>query len=255
MRDVLVLCYHALSPRWAADLSITPEAFERQIGHLISRGWRPTTFTDAVLGTGPGRAVAITFDDAFASVNRYAAPILDRHRAPATVFAPTAFMDGDVSLVWPGVDHWTATEFAPELQAMDWDDLRSLADRGWEIGSHTCTHPHLTTLDDEALGRELSESRARCERELGSCRSIAYPFGDVDGRVARAAAAAGYETGAKLAADLRDEGRLLHPRVGIYHPDDWRRFRLKVARPVRRLRAAGRPSRPAGRRSPAPPAA
>ena len=29
MSDLLVLCYHAVSPRWQADLSITPEALER----------------------------------------------------------------------------------------------------------------------------------------------------------------------------------------------------------------------------------
>ncbi len=237
MRDVAVLCYHAVSPRWNADLSITPAALDRHIGHLISRGWSATTFTDAVLGTAPGRVLAVTFDDAFASVKEYAEPILARRGVPATVFAPTAFMDGGPDLEWPGVSHWKETEFADELQAMGWDDLRRLAEAGWEIGSHTCTHPHLTTLPDEALARELSDSRARCAQELGlECRSIAYPYGDVDGRVSAAAAAAGYEAGAKLSADLRPEGPLRFPRVGIYYPDGWLRFRFKLALPVRRLR-------------------
>lgn len=237
MRDVVVLCYHAVSPRWEADLSVTPAALDRQIGYLLSRGWTATTFTDAVLGTSRGRVLAVTFDDAFASVKEYAAPILARHGAPATVFAPTRFVDGGAHLEWPGVAHWKQTEFAGELAAMDWSDLRRLADSGWEIGSHTCTHPPLTGLDDEALTGELADSRARCAKELGrACRSIAYPYGDVDERVAAAAAAAGYETGARLSADLRREGPLLFPRVGIYNPDGWRRFRLKLARPVRLAR-------------------
>jgi hypothetical protein len=41
----LVLCYHALSPTWEAELSITPDAFERQIELLLRRGWHPATFT------------------------------------------------------------------------------------------------------------------------------------------------------------------------------------------------------------------
>ncbi len=237
MGEVIVLCYHAVSPDWDADLSVTPETLDRQIGFLVRRGWRATTFTDAVLGRSPGRALAITFDDAFASVRSHAAPILHRHGVPATVFAPTAFMDGGTDLEWPGVAHWKESDFAGELAALDWSELRELAQAGWEIGSHTCTHPHLTTLDDTTLGEELTRSRERCTQELGRpCRSIAYPYGDVDARVAAAAAGAGYEAGAKLAADLRHEGPLRFPRVGIYHPDDWRRFRLKVAGPVRRLR-------------------
>jgi peptidoglycan/xylan/chitin deacetylase (PgdA/CDA1 family) len=237
MADVIVLCYHAVSPRWDADLSVTPDVLDRQLGYLLARGWRATTFTDAVRGRMPGRSLAVTFDDAFASVARLALPILARHGIPATVFAPTGFMDGGAQLAWSGTDHWRASPFADELAAMDWDGLRALADAGWEIGSHTCTHPRLTSLDDVALAGELTESRERCARELGRpCRSIAYPYGDVDARVAAAAAAAGYEAGAKLAADLRDEGPLRFPRIGIYHPDAWARFRLKVAGPVRRLR-------------------
>ncbi|HTU96747.1 MAG TPA: polysaccharide deacetylase family protein [Solirubrobacteraceae bacterium] len=241
MAQVLVLCYHALSVDWDADLSVTPEAFERHIAFLLRRGWRPATFSQAVVDRRPGRVVAVTFDDAFASVRDRAAPILDRLGVPATVFAPTAFMDGGADLEWPGVAHWQQSPFASELAAMDWADLRRLADAGWEIGSHTHTHPHLTTLDDDALRRELVASREFCAEALDRpCRSIAYPYGDVDERVAAAAAAAGYEAGAKLSADLHDEGPLRAPRIGIYHPDTWRRFRLKVAGPVRRLRRSSR---------------
>lgn len=239
MRQVLVLCYHALSPDWDADLAIPPSAFDRQVGHLLRRGWRAVTFTEAVTGTEPGRLLAITFDDAFASVRRYAEPILARHGAVATVFAPTDFMDGGAQLQWDGIAHWRRTGFAGELEAMDWSDLRDLADGGWEIGSHTCSHPSLPTLDDEGLARELTRSRARCADELGrECRSIAYPYGDLDPRVVAAAAAAGYEAAARLSGDLRPAGPLAFPRVGIYHSDSGPRFRLKAATPVRWLRAS-----------------
>ena len=77
---------------------------------------------------------------------------------------------------------------------MDWDELRSLADDGIEIGSHTVSHPHLTRLDDATLRLELVDSRERVEDEIGRpCRFLAYPFGEEDGRVRRAARDAGYE--------------------------------------------------------------
>ena len=53
MGELIVLCYHAVSPDWDADLSVTPETLDRQIGYLVHRGWRATTFTDAVFGRSP----------------------------------------------------------------------------------------------------------------------------------------------------------------------------------------------------------
>jgi len=239
MSDVLVLCYHALSERWEAALSVTPTALERQVGLLLRRGYRPTTFTQAVLAPPAPRTLAITFDDAFASVKTYAAPVLAALGAVATVFAPTAFMDGEGALRWPGLEEWLATDHAGELAAMSWAQLRELADAGWEIGSHTRTHPHLTQLDDVELARELEGSRADCERHLGrSCEAIAYPYGDVDQRVAAAAQRAGYAVGAALSSRLAPLGPHRQPRVGVYHGDDPLRFRLKVARVLRLARAS-----------------
>ena len=239
MRDVVVLCYHAVSPSWEADLSVSPDQLERQIGHLLGRGWRPVTFAEAVLDPPAARTLSITFDDAFASVNRYALPILERHGAPATVFAPTAYMDGGARFAWPGVEHWEQTPSANELEAMDWVDLRRLAEKGWEIGSHTRTHPHLTQLDDAALRQELEASRGEVTDRLGrECRTIAYPYGDVDERVVAVARSAGYLAGAALSTALTRLGPHRQPRVGIYRGDSWARFGLKMVRPMRELRAS-----------------
>jgi peptidoglycan/xylan/chitin deacetylase (PgdA/CDA1 family) len=238
MPDVIVLCYHAVSPTWDAELSVTPDDFERQVGHLLRRGWRAVTFAEAVLAPPAPRTLSITFDDAFASVKRYAVPILARYGAPATVFAPTAFMDRGGPLLWPGIEQWQRTSSAGELDAMDWADLGALAELGWEIGSHTRTHPHLTQLDDAALHQELEASREELNDRLHrSCDTIAYPYGDVDARVVGAARSAGYGAGAALSSALTPLGPQRHPRVGIYHDDSWRRFQLKAARPMRRLRA------------------
>ena len=36
---------------------------------------------------------------------------------------------------------------------MSWDQLGGLAEAGWEIGSHTRTHPHLTQVGDDGAAR------------------------------------------------------------------------------------------------------
>jgi peptidoglycan/xylan/chitin deacetylase (PgdA/CDA1 family) len=238
VNQVVVLCYHAVSPTWSAPLSVTPDALDQQLTTLTRRGWHGVTFRQAVLGPHAPRTLAVTFDDAFASVLTLAHPILAALGLPATVFAPTAFMSGR-RLSWPGIDHWAATAAAPELTGMTWSQLGLLADQGWEIGSHTHTHPRLTQLDDGALRDELERSRAECAEHVpGAGETIAYPYGDVDERVAAAAGAAGYAAGATLSRSLAQVGAYRWPRVGIYRVDRGWRFELKTNHAVRLLRAS-----------------
>lgn len=237
--DVLVLCYHAVSPTWDATLSVTPEALERQLSRLVRSGWRSAPFTAAVLDPPFDRTLAITFDDAFASVEAWAAPILSRLGLTGTVFVPSAYVTQGSDLAWQGTRHWQATDHAAELAPMSWSGLGSLMEQGWEIGSHTCTHPHLTQCSDADLRAELEDSRAECERQLGAgCRALAYPYGEVDVRVQRFARRAGYDVAARLSHRLDSPTCLSWPRVGIYQRDTPLRFLLKSSRWTRRLRSS-----------------
>ena len=239
MVDVMVLCYHAVSPSWAASLSVTPDALERQLSWLTARGWQGTTFHEAVMAPVAPRTLAVTFDDAFSSVLDLAYPILQSLGLPATVFVPTSFVSSGKPLCWPGIDVWAGTPDAVELGCLSWDALGQLAQEGWEIGSHTCTHPHLTAIGADVVRAELAQSRAEVSEHLGGdCLSIAYPYGDVDHRVAEAAADAGYRVGASMSSHLAQLGSLRWPRLGIYHVDGFDRFRLKTTRPMRWLRGS-----------------
>jgi len=64
---------------------------------------------------------------------------------------------------------------------------------GWEIDSHTLTHPDLTTLSGAALRHELVGSRKRL-RELFGVRAnfFCYPSGRYDQAVIAAVKDAGY---------------------------------------------------------------
>jgi peptidoglycan/xylan/chitin deacetylase (PgdA/CDA1 family) len=239
MEDQLVLCYHAVSATWPATLSVTPDALAQQLGELAQRGYRGARFTDVVEGRATGRVLAVTFDDNYRSVLELAKPILDRHGFPGTLFVPTDWPEDRRPMRWPGIDGWLGTAHEPEMESLTWAELRELADAGWEIGSHTCSHPHLPTLDDAELARELGDSKARVEQQLGRpCTSIAYPYGDVDARVAAATEAAGYRAAGTIPRVLPAPRPLLWPRTPIFHGDDIRRFRRKVSPAIRRLRAS-----------------
>ncbi len=236
MGDTLVLCYHALSSDWEAPLCVPPSRLERQLAFLVERGYRGATFTEAVTAGRSGKTLAVTFDDGFRSVLDLAAPILSKLDLPGTIFLPTAFMDGSALLVWQGIDHWLDGPHEHELAPLSWDDARSLAGLGWEIGSHTRSHPDLTQLDDSALADELEGSRRECEQRLGKlCTSLAYPYGRRDARVIRAAQRAGYLCGASLPRRLHGQRDLDWPRVGVYRNDSPGRFEAKVSRLRRHL--------------------
>jgi peptidoglycan/xylan/chitin deacetylase (PgdA/CDA1 family) len=239
VNDQLVLCYHAVSPTWPADLSLPADRFEAQLRALLDRGYRGVTFSEATSPDGRGQVFAVTFDDAYRSVIELAYPILSRLGLPATVFAPTDFIGSERPMAWPGIDRWLGGAHEHELTPMGADELGTLLTAGWEIGSHTRSHPRLTSLPDDALQGELEGSRARLEELLSSpCRSLAYPFGDVDARVVRAARMAGYARAATLVPYPWHPHPLLWPRVGVYHVDSPRRFALKVSPLARRARLA-----------------
>jgi peptidoglycan/xylan/chitin deacetylase (PgdA/CDA1 family) len=172
---VLIVTYHAVTSP-ASPVACPPRRFEQDI-----TGLREAHFTFVTLDevadwldgtkTLPPRPVAITFDDAYASVVTEALPVLVRHRVPATVFAIGARIGGDNQ--WPG--QWRSISRQP---LADRAGLAELAAAGIAIGSHSWTHPVLTELDAAAATREIVESADRLEQLLGTeVRHFAYPYG------------------------------------------------------------------------------
>jgi peptidoglycan/xylan/chitin deacetylase (PgdA/CDA1 family) len=239
LSDLAVLCYHAVSRDWDAALSLTPDVLERQLTFLSRRGYRGLPASEALDGPPSGRVVAITFDDAYRSVLELAKPILDRLDMRASVYVPTDWPGRDRPMSWPGIAHWVGGPHERELACMSWEELRGLAGEGWEVASHTCSHPRLAELaTEDEIARELEESRRVCEERLGRpCRSIAYPYGSYDERVVEAAGRAGYDFGLTLPHGLHGPRPLAWPRIGIYHADTTWRWRLKLSPTVRRARA------------------
>jgi peptidoglycan/xylan/chitin deacetylase (PgdA/CDA1 family) len=70
-----------------------------------------------------------------------------------------------------------------------WDELRSLASRGYEFASHTVTHPRLAVLDDANLIYELEKSRQDILDHLGFRHtfSVECPYGTENERAVHAA--------------------------------------------------------------------
>lgn len=237
MKDLVVLCYHGISESWPAKTAVAPGDFEDQLSDLVSRGYAGATFSEALTAPAHGRTLVVTFDDAHASVLEHAVPVMDRLGVPGTVFVPTDFPAERRLLAWDGYDVWLGTAHEQELRCMGWDDLRQLAAKGWEIGSHTCSHAVLPNLDDDRLTAELTESRLECERQIGApCRSLAYPEGWCDDRSAVAVRDCGYLFAATVAQGPTPPLPYRWPRIPMRSGQDARHVRRRIA--ARRLVAS-----------------
>ena len=116
----------------------------------------------------PSSMITFTFDDGCLSTYTKAFPILEKYSYPATVFIITS------TLGEPGY--------------MTIEQVLDLADKGWEIGSHTVSHPDLTQLTDYQLNYELLESKRYLESFGLKVENFASPYGKYDERVIKAVA-------------------------------------------------------------------
>jgi peptidoglycan/xylan/chitin deacetylase (PgdA/CDA1 family) len=67
-----------------------------------------------------------------------------------------------------------------EHDLASWEELGRLDPRLVSIGSHTLTHPILTTLTEPEAEVEIGESRRLIEKRLGrACEFFCYPNGDI----------------------------------------------------------------------------
>jgi peptidoglycan/xylan/chitin deacetylase (PgdA/CDA1 family) len=146
-----------------------------------------------------GRYFCVTFDDGYKNCFTNALPILLDNEATAIFFIPTELIDLS-SETGAGI----AREFYPGeaavLEFLTWRECRRLADAGMAIGSHTVSHARLSDLSETAVERELKESKAVIERELGRpCSHFSPPGGKPDadfitGRDPRIAREVGYRS-------------------------------------------------------------
>jgi peptidoglycan/xylan/chitin deacetylase (PgdA/CDA1 family) len=183
-------------------LSTSPDEFRRHLDLLD--GWHVLSLDEGVRRlrdrTLPPRAVALTFDDGYASVGEVAWPLLKERGRPAVLYAVSGYLDGGRRFPWD------ADDGAPLLSA---GALRDLHADGLTVGSHTVSHRWLPHLAPDEVRREVTGSKAALEDLLGApVTSFAYPMGGWDAASVAAVADAGYATAVTV-----DRGRVYAQRL------------------------------------------
>ena len=200
-RPVPILMYHVIARRRPGapypGLYVTPARFRAQIRNLARLGYRAVTLHavyDAWHGLGvlPRRPVVLSFDDGYRSQFTVAAAALRRLR-------------------WPGVLNLVVAHMRRGASGLSAGMVRHMMGWGWEVDSHTLTHPDLTTLGPAALQREVAGSRAALRRRFHvPAAFFCYPSGRFDASVLAAVRRAGY-----LGATTTLPG-LARPRDGMF---------------------------------------
>jgi len=109
--------------------------------------------------------------------------------------------------------------------------IRGMREKRIRYGSHTVTHPDLTSIGERRLDYELTESKRFLESELREpVTSLAYPAGRFDDRVVKHVRMAGYLTawdkGGGPVTPSDDPYRL--PRVRVHGRTSINDFERKV---------------------------
>lgn len=140
----------------------------------------------------------------------------------------------------------TARAPAPRTPQLRCDELPALEAGGIAVGNHTLTHPCLDRCPEEKIRRELEASQQILTEALGHPpRTLAYPNGDEDPRVVRAAAECSFEAGFLFDHRLSDSSppnplRISRLRVGCGTSMDRFRIILSGLHPaLHRLRGGG----------------
>ncbi len=198
------------------------------MARLRVNGWRTVSIEDYIASLRgetdlPKHVFHISFDDGFSGVLEHAAPIMANYGFSGSVHIVTNLV-GENS-------YWEPWPNKGRYRHLTWDEIRELADMGWEIGSHGVSHRSFLLLDDTELKREMVESKAIIEDKLGRpCDVISVPYGHADKRIVNAAAAAGYSACLGLYVERRndeDNVRLLH-RTAVYVIDGPKAVSAKV---------------------------
>lgn len=230
-----VIVFHRVVERGAEDgITIALSRF-RKVSRMLQARYNVISATDMLdrirVGRGlTGREVVITFDDGYADNFELAAPVLADLSLPAVFFLTAGYVGTDKPFPWD-----SAKPIRP--RTMTWANARSLASAGFELGSHTWSHPDLGVTPVDQSPTELLKSRMLIEEMTGTrVRHFAYPFGgraNITQDWAKAVERAGYSSlfcgfGGSV---LTSTSPFWLPRIGGSHQRSLADLRIDIDRP------------------------
>jgi len=161
------------------ELYLPADAFANQMRYLAAHHFHAVTL-QAVWAywengaTLPIHPIVLSFDDGYRSQFTNAARTLRRYH-------------------WPGVLNLIVSHLHAGTYGLGPHMVQAMIAAGWEIDSHTSTHPDLTTLPASTMVREVEQSRRILRRLFNvPVNYFCYPAGRYNASVIATVRSAGY---------------------------------------------------------------
>lgn len=158
--DIPILMYHEIGEqkedvehnRWC----VSPENFKQQMQWLGENGYKTISLAELQEGIEKNRetgqkCIVLTFDDGRKGVYTYALPLLQEFGFMATVYIVPSWVEGQA----PAEESYSTF--------MSWEEIKELAKAGWEIGSHSHSHPDFSSRN---MGKGEREAELRRAEEI-----------------------------------------------------------------------------------------
>lgn len=168
IQTIPVLIYHQVTDPANAREIVSVKNFKAQMAYLKSNGFTTITTNEyAQWQKGnfvmPKKPLIIYTDDGRSSVYKNVVPIFDQYGYKGNIAVVTKYADKATYQGWPGY--------------MNWSQLKTLQNKGWEISSHSVDHIDMLTLSETAFRAQLSNSKTKIKANLGKTPiSFIFPF-------------------------------------------------------------------------------
>jgi peptidoglycan/xylan/chitin deacetylase (PgdA/CDA1 family) len=188
-KKVTILSYHSVVDR---DEPLRPDPYKQHIPlRLFQEHLDYLQHNRTVISLGdflrarrehrrlPNYSTILTFEDGFEDFYTVVAGQLRLRQLPAAVFVITDRAEGRLP---PNGESF-----------LSWQQVQELGRSGFEIGSHTCSHPRLPDLPLEEVTRELEDSRAAILNHVDSPQIVlSFPHGRTSESISQLAQCLGY---------------------------------------------------------------
>ena len=214
---VAIFCYHSIaSDDWR--YGVEKKAFIEQMEYLLKHR-QPITADDVLAHISGEKIITepsflLCFDDGYQDI------LSVREYLATCNIKPLLF-------VLSNPEEADFTELGTKRAFLSLEEIKSLQEDGWSIGSHGATHGDFWQLSEEQQYKEVDFSKKILEQQLGvSVQYFAYPRGRYDQSILEKVAQSGYRLGFSM-----DDGRVdqetnqfVIPRIGVDRTHSSREF-------------------------------
>lgn len=174
-----ILTYHQIedpAPKGTPfrSLRVAPDRFESHMKWLHRLGWQGLSMSELMpylKGERLGKVFGITFDDGYLNNLEFALPVLND-----LGFSATCYLVHDLI---GRTNSWDRSLGIEEVALMDVSEIQEWIQGGMEVGSHTLSHAHLSTLSESEAWSEIEGSKKALEDRLGlPIAHFCYPYGE-----------------------------------------------------------------------------